>query len=603
MGNHLKNFKSLKGMIIIYFSFYIFIFMAIFGLAGYRLFSSIFMKNILTYTQQIIDEARRNIDSYISQIDLILTSTASNHTVIKYAELTGSDNNKYLSDRWIIEEYLQNSIKYNPKIRDIMLISINGIILSTSGKGVAPEYNFIHQKWFPGFWRDGKTFYSAMHRQDYYYENYGGTNQTVSAVVPVYSPFDKYGEIKAYIMCNINRFDLFETLKDVKLENNSTFILLDKENNIIVNTSGKKYSDINPSILNSSITENSSPFYVKIKNDTTALIYTVSNITGWKLIALVPERELLYHIKQLKYVFLFIFIFIMLIILISYNFLNNIITKPIRNITLMMNRIEQGDFSVKINETTTNDTEYLSKKINSLVENIVSLNKKVFTIELKNKEAQIKALQSQINPHFLFNTLQSIKAASVSADRKQTGRMITHLGNMLRYGIYDQDELVTIEDEIAHLEDYLKIQNYRFPGLFTCKIDCDENLKQKKTIKLLLQPLVENALTHNKLIKASIEINISITKQMRNILIKVSDTGDGIIRDKLESLREYIEDINLEEKSESIGIKNIHNRVYLRFGTPYGISLESVYKQGFTVKIIIPDTDWINGGENETTDL
>ena len=565
--------------------------MAVFGLAGYKLFSSIFMKNILTYTQQIVDEARRNIDSYISQIDLILTSTASNHAVIKYVEMTESDKSRYFSDRWIIEEHLQNSIKFNPKIRDIMLISIKGKILSTSGKGVAPDYNFTEQKWFPKFEKEENTRYTSMHRQDYYYENYGGTNQTVSAVVPVYRPFDKYGDKKGFIMCNINRFDLFETLKEIKLEKNSTFILLDEKQNVIVNTSGKKYSNIDPVLLNNRLTGTNSPIFVKLRKESTALVYSVSKITGWKIVALIPEQELLNHIKQLKYVFLIILIFIMMIIFISYNFLNNIITKPIKNITLMMNRIEQGDFSVKIHETTTNDTEYLSKKINSLVENIVSLNKKIFTVEIKNKEAQIKALQSQINPHFLFNALQSIKAASVNADRQQTGRMITHLGNMLRYGIYDQEELVTINDEISHLSDYLKIQNYRFPDFFTCSIECEEELEQKKTIKLLLQPIVENSITHNKLVKNSISISICISRLNGNILITISDTGEGLPVKKLESLREYIKDINREDKSESIGIKNVHNRVFLRFGTPYGISVESDNRHGFTVKILIPDID------------
>ncbi len=591
MIKNLRFFRSLKGMIIIYFSFYIFVFMAIFGLAGYRLFSAIFMNNVLSYTQQIVNEARRNIDSYLSQIDLIITSTASSHTVQRHVEMSVSDNKAALENRWIIEDYLQNAIKFNSKIRDIMLISPDGNILGTSGKGVVSEYNFREREWFPNQTGINITNYTVMHSQDYYYENYGGSQKTVSAVVPVKDNFTLLSNNKASVMCNLNLYDLFETLQEIRLENNSAFILLDEKNNIIVNTGSRKYDNIGSYGLSTYVTRNSSPFYTSLNMERTAVIYTKSKVTGWRIIALIPEEELLKHLKQIRYIFLFIIFFIMLTMIASYNFLNRIITKPIKHITAMMNRIEQGDFSVKINETTTKDTEYLSSKINSLVENVVNLNTKIFSIEIKNKEAQIKALQSQINPHFLFNTLQSIKAASVSSDKKQTSRMITHLGNMLRYGIYNQEELVTVADEISHLEDYIKIQNYRFPDLFTCSINCPEELKNRKTIKLLLQPHVENAITHNKLKRKSIEIKITIQKQDKNILISVSDTGNGVESEKLKSLENYIKDINLEDRSESIGIKNVHNRIYLRFGSPYGISFESGTEKGFTVNMLIPDID------------
>ena len=591
MLKQLYFFRSLKGMIIIFFSFYFIIFMTVFGFVGYRIFSSIFMNNVLGYTQQIVNEARRNIDSYLSQVDLILTSTAASHSVIRHVELYETDKEKCLRNRWRVEDYLQNSIKFNPKIRDIMLISSGGKILSTSGKGVIFEYNFKDQKWFPVFNDTLRTKYTIMHPQNYYYENFGGELETVSAVVPVSKRYSLINRNKAVVMCNLNLFDLFETFQQIKLEKNSTFILLDKENNIIVNTGSKKYDNIDSKRLSSFISQNESPFYTDEKNRRTAVIYTESKMTGWLIISLIPEEELLKHIKLIKYIFIFFAMFILLIMIASYNFLNRIITQPIRYITMMMNKIEQGDFSVKINETTTRDTEYLSNKINSLVKNIVNLNTKIFSIEIKNKEAQIKALQSQINPHFLFNTLQSIKAASVSSDKKQTSRMITHLGNMLRYGIYNQEELVTISDEIAHLQDYLKIQSYRFPDLFTYSIECPEELQIKKTIKLLLQPHVENAITHNKDKTSAIEILIKFSKQEKNILIEVSDTGEGINKEKLKSLKQYIQDINLEDKSESIGIKNVHNRIFLRFGSPYGISIESEYKNGFTVNMLIPDID------------
>lgn len=584
-----KKASSLKGMLLLFFSFFLLTSLLIFGIAAGRVFSSIFQGNILSYTSKILKESRRNMDSYINQIDLTLTGSANSVFLANFFEDLNSGENDKEIDLWMVEEFLRNSIRFNPKIRDIQLLSADGTVISTSGKGVVGDYNFFNQPWFPKITDERKTRYIAMHPQDYYYENYGGTSETVSAFQPVYGSLIKDEPLQGVVMCNLNRYDLYENMSQIRLEANSAVLLLDENNRIISNTNEKAFHSDNLEQLLELIAENSAPFIKKLGGKMTAVIHESSHITGWTIIALIPHQELLSHLTPLNYILLWVIVFLFSFVFISYQYLNRLITAPVANLIQGMGQIEGGDLSFRLEEETTGEFRHLSDRINSLVERIVQQNRSLYTYELKSKEAQYKALQAQINPHFLFNTLQSIKSAAVNAERKTTSRMITNLGNMLRYGLYGAEDLVPLKQEIAHLEDYLKIQEYRFPGQFQMTLECPEELREKRLIKLLLQPMVENCLVHNRLSESPLEVKIQISAGENALHCRISDNGTGVGPERLDQLTQYLKDLDREDFSESIGIKNVHNRIFLRFGPPYGLTLFSRPGEGFTAKLVLPD--------------
>ena len=564
----LHHYRSIKGKIILFYFFYIFLFFSIFGLGGYKVFSNIFMNNIFSYTNKLVIETGRNIDSYLGQINMICSSAATNQIILSHLDILGTQSSLAAENLWKVEYYLQDLVKFNSKIRDIILIDKSGHSIAASGKGVVPSFNFFEQPWYPGTTEEKSIIFTGMHHQNYYYENYGGSNETVSAVIPVFNFLNMdwvYGES---IICNLNIYELFDALRNITLEKNGQIILLDGTGRSIFRNNYTPSYIREVESLKEKITQTHNPFFTIIGGREMAVVHTISRISGWSIIAVIPRDELVSHITPLKYIFAVIVTFLVFMLYVSYNFMNRLITKPIENIIGAMEKIEKGNFDITVNENETTETGLLSSKINSLVTNLVTLNRKIYSFELQNKEAQIKTLQAQINPHFLFNTLQLLKSSAVSEGNKETGHIITSLGNMLRYGIYHQEELVSLKDELNHLGNYLDIQSKRFPSLISCSIECPDELLNRKTIKLILQPIVENSINHNKLKVKTISINIRISGSDNKIKISIDDNGNGVSEEKLREIRENIKDQSMEDNGESIGLKNVHNRIVLKYRSP-----------------------------------
>lgn len=583
------NYRSIKGKIMMFYLFYITLFFSIFYFGGYILFSNIFMNNIFSYTKKLVEETGRNIDSYLEQINMICSSAATSQVILSHLDMMESGKGDTDENLWKVEYYLQNIVKFNSKIRDLILIDKNGHSIGASGKGVAASFNFYEQEWFPDISNEKSITFTSMHHQNYYYENYGGTNETVSAAIPVFNFLSRDRNYGAAVLCNLNIYELFDALRNIKLEKTGKIILLDQKGNSIFRENYAPEYREEIAQLRNKITAMPEVFFAIFEKKEAAVIHTRSGISGWSVIAIIPKEELVSHITPLRYIFAIIILFMIFMVAVSYSFMNSVITRPIENIISMMKKIETGNFDTIIRENSNIETGLLSSKINSLVANIVNLNRKVFMYQLQNKEAQIKALQAQINPHFLFNTLQLIKSQAVSGGDRETSQMITSLGNMLRYGIHHQEDLVPVNEEINHLRDYLGIQSRRFPSLFSCSIDCPDELMKKKTIKLILQPVVENSINHNKLSCNSISIKVQVLKTENRISITIEDNGQGIDRDRLEEIRNNINDTSRDEHGESIGLKNVHNRIHLKFGQPYGVTVFSKPGKGFRTEILIPE--------------
>lgn len=223
---------------------------------------------------------------------------------------------------------------------------------------------------------------------------------------------------------------------------------------------------------------------------------------------------------------------------------------------------------------------------------------KIKVLNLSKKQAQYLALQNQINPHFLYNTLESIRSEALCAGVDGVASMTEALATFFRYTISNIDKLVTLEDELANIENYYIIQKYRFGDKLNLSIEYGEDLKilNFRLPKLILQPIVENAIYHGiegKMGQGTLRIRIQCTKE--RLLIRVSDDGVGIEQEKLDTLNNKLLTNSLEDITESgrdkrggIAILNVNNRIKLLFGEEYGIYIQSKKHVGSDVEITLP---------------
>ena len=220
--------------------------------------------------------------------------------------------------------------------------------------------------------------------------------------------------------------------------------------------------------------------------------------------------------------------------------------------------------------------------------------------EIFDKQTELTALQSQINPHFLYNTLDSIRGQALMDDNYEIARMVEALGAFFRYSISRTGSLVTLRDELANINNYMLIQSYRFNNRFSIEIiidDEDEAAYDFLIPKLIIQPVVENAIFHGleeKLEGGKVSIEIIVTE--KNLIIIISDNGKGIESERLKALNKRIQFSSLQSDDDSIrhhrntgiALPNIHKRIQLLFGEDYGVNIYSTAGQGTNVEITIP---------------
>ena len=244
----------------------------------------------------------------------------------------------------------------------------------------------------------------------------------------------------------------------------------------------------------------------------------------------------------------------------------------------------------------TDEIGVLYNEYNSMIEELNASIKRDYQDKLITLDAQMRSLEAQINSHFLFNTLESINSLAELDEDERISTMVMALGNMFRYSIKTKSELVTIDDELRHVQDYVAVQEIRFDYRFRLLLDIPEDMHAQRVLKLILQPLVENALTHG-LNYCTVGDTITLKGAMdeRNLWLSVTDNGIGMSSSELENLRARLrEESGFTELGhrtrQSIGLKNIHSRIELYYGKGYGLEIESKQgeEHGTTVRIHLP---------------
>lgn len=299
-----------------------------------------------------------------------------------------------------------------------------------------------------------------------------------------------------------------------------------------------------------------------------------------------------------------IFVFFIELILMLY--IGIMVVTPLENFEKKLSALSAEDDVENELHKYSGDIPYFAQ-VEYLIERYATQRTRKDSAAMFNKQAELTALQSQINPHFLYNTLDSIRGQALMDDNHEIAKMVEALGAFFRYSISRKGNLVTLRDEIANINNYMLIQRYRFNNRFSLEIIIDEEDEiayDFKIPRLIIQPVVENAIFHGleeKLEGGKVTIEVIVTE--RHLILTISDNGKGIPKSELERINKRIHSPgnSLEEREEvrqrntGIALPNIHKRIQLLFGEDYGVNVYSTLGQGTDVEITVP----ANYGGNE----
>jgi two-component system sensor histidine kinase YesM len=264
------------------------------------------------------------------------------------------------------------------------------------------------------------------------------------------------------------------------------------------------------------------------------------------------------------------------------------IARPIERLRSAMRAAETGALDVQYTDDTFLETHELGVGFVKMLHNIDELVVKIGKSELRKKDAELSALQAQINPHFLYNTLNTINYMLLLENKPEISRMVIYLGDLLRNSIETSREVITLEEDLAFVEKYLYIQKVRFEEKLQYRISVTKEARQCLILKLLVQPLVENAINHGVERQGGV---VSITGEISDtgkLIVTVQDNGCGIPKEKLKDLLVDEKTNDIKNQRTYIGVNNVNQRIKLFYGPEYGLAIQSGENAGTTVSIVVP---------------
>ena len=295
-----------------------------------------------------------------------------------------------------------------------------------------------------------------------------------------------------------------------------------------------------------------------------------------------------FFMNMIRFSLLGMGIVLILVIILSY-YIPRSITMPITRISKVTDQVAKGNLSVRAAAESGAEARMLSDSLNAMIDKINELLDQVTTEQIRLRKAEFELLQAQINPHFLYNTLDTIVWLAEAGDQKRVVSMVGNLSDFFRTSLNQGKDIISIREELAHVRSYLEIQQVRYQDILRYEITVPEDLYEYKIPKITIQPLVENALYHGiKNKRGQGTITVSGKRNENGFVLYVRDNGIGMTQERLKEVRAGIQKLSYTGK-EIYGLYNVNERIRLNFGETYGISIESTYGEGTCVSISLPD--------------
>ncbi|MDH6369368.1 two-component system sensor histidine kinase YesM [Paenibacillus sp. PastF-3] len=315
---------------------------------------------------------------------------------------------------------------------------------------------------------------------------------------------------------------------------------------------------------------------------------THNEVLHWNVISLIPQAYLNMGSVEIRNEMFFIAVICVVVSSLFATFISISISTPLKKLVSGMNQVMRGDLKVEINDKHPDEIGYLSGKFEAMIEEIKLLIERVEQEQAQKRGIELQMLQAQINPHFLFNTLSSLKWTAMLSQADSVSNGLGALAELLRSTIVQKNERITLGEELRNIKNYVVIQQIRYGMSLQVDVQIPEQLLDTQVLKFLLQPIVENSIIHG-LSGENMEPRITMTAELNGVVLKIklSDNGKGMSAEKLQEILQ-LRDNHSENRLANIGIGNVRERIKLHYGDPYGLEIWSKPDQGTDVIITIP---------------
>lgn len=576
--------SSIQGILSLSFTAVAVVGMIFMGLALFFRFSANTNAQMAENSQRVLAQVNLNLDAYLRRM-MRLSDTAY-YSVIKDADLAEEDLSEALD---LLYENNRDALV------SIALFSEEGdLIASAPLVGLKNSVNPEKESWFTtAMDRIENLHFSTPHVQNLFEDPDYQYRWVVSLSRQV--EMTRAGAIESGVLLVDMSFGGIEQIcKDVDLSSTGYLYLIDGDGEII-------YHPRQQLIYAGLLEENNlaAAGYTDGSHQETfggtrreVTVKTVG-YTGWKLVGVVPSENLWDNYGQLVLFFLFVVLFSVFLLVFVNLRLSEWITAPVKKLDRAVKELEHGSTEVDFDVGGPGEMEHLSHSVRSMVSTMRHLMDDIIEQEEQKRRSELEVLQSQINPHFLYNTLDSVIWMTENGRTDDAVVMLTSLARFFRISLSRGSSIIPIRDELEHARHYLTIQKMRYKNKFSATITAEDGVESLCTIKLIVQPILENAIYHGMAYAdGDGEITVRAFRDGGDVLIEVSDNGPGMPEEVVESLLDPNGPAAAAgAKGSGIGFRNVHRRIRLTFGADYGLTIFSEPDDGTTVRIRLPALD------------
>ncbi|WP_248926890.1 cache domain-containing sensor histidine kinase [Paenibacillus hamazuiensis] len=559
------------------------------GTISYQRSSEVMEKEAQEYSLQIMEQVKTHVEYYVRDLEIQTLKIMNHPDMNRFLRMRTREEVEQSGIRSEIQQLLQNAAYSRSDITGIAVILDNIQIIDTSGiKSTEPVGDVIEQYWYSAVPMNGELTLISR------YVNVMGQQEPVLSVVRrIFSPYTL--QPIGMIITDIN-FKRFQDIADkVTVGRSGMMVILDRQGHYVyhpdVRLLGKQATEEHATTL---LDQDSGSL---LSEQGSFLTYSHSWFLGWTLVISRPYKDLIHNISYIgRTIFWTTAITLFVAYVLGVLFASSLIRR-IRRLQQYMKRVEIGDFSTQIAVESRDEIGLLARGFNAMVGRLKELLDEIYFSKLKETEmslrqteTELKMLQSQINPHFLYNSLETIRGMALEHDMDHIADMSLAVAKLLRYNLKETAPTVPLRSEIGVCEMYLRIQKYRFEEKLEYRLDVPEWALVQPMVRFSLQPIVENSVVHG-IEPNSAKTQITVTAHRLSdtaYCVRVADTGSGIDPERLKDIQSKLQQIDGAPDDSHIGITNVHRRIRHLCGGEYGLSIESRPEGGTTVDIVLP---------------
>lgn len=574
------NHKGIQFVIAASFTLVAILGMGFIGVFLYQGYGSAAEDMVLSNSKQVIDQVEINLNTYLR--NMMRISDAVYYNVIKNTDLDEESMSQEMN--LLYEVYKDNLV-------GLACFTDTGELISSVPMGNLKEnVDVTKQSWFV----DAQDKMENLHFSDLHVQNIfeNSTNRyywviSLSRGVELTNS-GKMSE--GILLVDMDFSGIRQLFAKVNSQNKGYVYLMDSDGKII-------YHPRQNLIFSNMIQENNEVAKTyedgahreTFEGEDRMVAVKTVGYTGWKIVSVMPMEKFLGDFSRTRTMAVMIIIVAILVMIFANQFVAVRVAKPLRSLEDSLTGIGI-DREPQIYIGGPPEIQHLGETIRSMVEQLRQLTDDIVKEQEEKRKSELDALQSQINPHFLYNTLDSIMWMIEAEKYDDAISMVQALSRLFRISLSKGKNIITVGEELQHAKNYLDIQKYRYKNKFTSYFEIEEGIEKYKTIKLIIQPLIENAIYYGmEYMDGDGEIYVRAYTKEQDLFIEVEDNGLGMQKEQVESL--LTDGTRIRSKGSGIGIRNVHQRIQLYFGVEYGLEILSEPDEGTMVRIHLPKTE------------